>query len=258
MSFDEQPSPTGTDPAAHVKPFVHETGGKRALQFSVSAIQSRIDLRQPDRLDLEYTRLMMGFLLWQPRPSRIAMIGLGGGSLARFCHRHLPQAHVRVVENNPHVIALRERFDVPPDSDRFSVIGAEGSTFVRFAPKRFDVLLVDGYDIDGLPPSLSTQRFFDHCAHALQPSGIFVMNLLARPTRQAQVIERIRRAFGGVVLPVEDSEGLNSIVFASNGHALSVLSTGAPVRPRAFDAAAWASLRSAMTRVRAAWKEEFP
>ncbi|MCI1192221.1 transferase [Calidifontimicrobium sp. SYSU G02091] len=257
MSRDAGAPASRRDASRHAEPWVYEAGGKRVLHFSISAIQSRVDLRHPDRLDLEYTRLMMGFLLWQPRPERIAMIGLGGGSLARFCHRHLPQAHLRVVENNPHVIALRERFEVPPDGERFSVIEAEGASFVRFVPKRFDVLLVDGYDIGGLPASLGTQRFFGHCAQALQPGGLFVMNLCAPSTRKAQVIERIRRAFGGTALCVDDSEALNSIVLASNGHTLSTRPADAPARPAGFDAAAWASLRGAMARVRAAWHREF-
>ncbi|NWG73884.1 MAG: fused MFS/spermidine synthase [Rubrivivax sp.] len=255
MSLDERPAADGA--IGHVVPFVWEADGKRALHFSISAIQSRIDLRRPDELDLEYTRLMMGFLLWQPQPSRIAMVGLGGGSLARFCHRHLRDAHIRVVENNPHVIALRERFDVPPDDERFVVVEDDGSQFVRFAPKRFDVLLVDGYDVDGLPRSLTTQRFFDDCARALQPGGVFVMNLYTHPVLEAQVLERIRRSFGGAVLPVLDSEGLNCVVFACHGHTLTTRRADALHRPRHLDAHAWASLRDATARVHAAWKDEF-
>ena len=67
-----------------------------------------MDLRDPSALDLEYTQTMMGFLLFLPQPQRIAMIGLGGGSLAKFCHRYLPRTRIQVVEINPHVIALRD------------------------------------------------------------------------------------------------------------------------------------------------------
>jgi hypothetical protein len=37
-------------------------------------------LKEPYALDLEYTRAMMGFLLFRREPSDIALIGLGGGS----------------------------------------------------------------------------------------------------------------------------------------------------------------------------------
>ena len=43
------------------------------------------------------------------------MIGLGGGSLAKFCHHYLPETRITVVEINPHVIAMRRHFQVPDD-----------------------------------------------------------------------------------------------------------------------------------------------
>jgi spermidine synthase len=57
------------DPAQHVKPYVHESGQRAALHFSISEIQSRMRLTDPDALDLAYTRTMMGFLLFNPAPA---------------------------------------------------------------------------------------------------------------------------------------------------------------------------------------------
>jgi spermidine synthase len=256
MSPDDAEDRSASNPQTQLKPFVYEADGKRALYFSISAIQSRLDLGQPNRLDLEYTRLMMGFLLLRPQPTHIAMIGLGGGSMARFCHHNLPGAHILVVESNPYVISLREQFQVPPDSDRFSVIETDGASLVRLPPRRFDVLLVDGYDIDGLPRSLSTQRFFDHCAHALAPGGVLVMNLHANPVRHVQVMERIRRSFGAV-LPVHSSENSNCVVFACNGSGLDSMRTGPLRRPRQFDRTAWGPLQGDFSRILSAWREEF-
>ncbi|MDE8344502.1 MAG: hypothetical protein POG24_11875, partial [Acidocella sp.] len=69
-----------------------------------------MNLDDPCALDLEYSRTMMGFLLFKPEPKHIAMVGLGGGSLAKFCHRYLPATRIEVVEINPHVLALRDEF----------------------------------------------------------------------------------------------------------------------------------------------------
>ncbi len=135
----------------HAKPFIHSTPTTKALHFSLSETQSRMDIRRPDALSLEYTRSMMGFLLFEPMPASIAMVGLGGGSLAKFCHRHLPQADIYVVEVNPHVIALRDEFLVPPDGPRFRIVPGDGADFVHKPPHLFNVLLVDGYDEHGLP-----------------------------------------------------------------------------------------------------------
>src|SRR6185369_6747562 len=93
---------------------------------------------RPDELQVDYTRTMMGFLLLEPEPREIAMIGLGGGSLAKFCHRHLRSARITAVENNPGVIALRNEFAIPADDERLSVVAEDGAAFVRERAGRFD------------------------------------------------------------------------------------------------------------------------
>jgi spermidine synthase len=69
---------------------------------------------------LAYARAMMCFALFVPRPRHIVMVGLGGGSLVKFCHRHFPRAHHRD-RMRADVIALRDAFHVPPDDARLRV-----------------------------------------------------------------------------------------------------------------------------------------
>ena len=240
----------------HAKPEVRDTLTTRALQFSMSALQSRMNLRDPDALDLEYTRLMMGFLLFVPAPAHLAMIGLGGGSLAKFCHKQLAHTQVVAVEINPHVIALREAFRVPPDDPRLQVLLADGADFVRHPPRPFDVLLVDGFDAGGLPENLSSQRFYDDCADTVAPGGALVANLQLGDAQYARQLERIRRSFAGAVLTVDDSDGSNAIVFACRGEALTTLRTTrsspllAPLcRPKALNAAGWKPLQAPFARI---------
>jgi len=241
-----------------VQPYVVEEGNKRLMQFSILAIQSRMDLADPDALDIEYTRVMMGFLLFTPAPQHIAMVGLGGGSLAKFCHRHLPSAQMTVVEINPHVIALREAFHVPPDSNRFSVLLGDGAAFVREPPRLFDVLLIDGFDYDGHPPELSSQRFYDDCLNALAPGGVLVVNLHFGHPEFPQLVERMRRSAGGVALVVEDDEHSNSVVFAPKPKEGARRPSGlGPVRrPKALAEPAWAPLRASFQRIQRALRQE--
>lgn len=78
----------------HPRPFIGLTSTTKSLHFSADEIQSRMILRHPDRLDPEYTRMMMSFLLFNPVPASIPMIGLSGGSLAKFCNRYVPSANI--------------------------------------------------------------------------------------------------------------------------------------------------------------------
>jgi len=125
--------PDSLESAQFAKPFVYESLRSKALHFSLGEIQSRMQLQDPSALDLEYTQTMMAFLMFEPEPTAIAMIGLGGGSLPKFCYRYLPGTHIRVIEINPHVIALRDAFHVPRDNKRFSIVHTDGAYFVRYA-----------------------------------------------------------------------------------------------------------------------------
>jgi len=58
-------------------------------------------LSAPDTLELHYTRTMMSFLLFSPQPRRALMIGLGGGSIAKFMRRFMPDTQLTVVEIRP-------------------------------------------------------------------------------------------------------------------------------------------------------------
>jgi spermidine synthase len=233
---------------AHPVPVVREALDSRTLSFSSSEIQSRMQLLAPDALDLEYTRTMMGFLMFRPEPSRIAMLGLGGGSMAKFCHRHLPGSQLLVVEINPHVIALREAFQVPPDDSRFRVLAGDAAQFVAETDARFDVLLVDAFDAQGTPPALCTQRFYDDCLDVLEPGGLLVMNMHAGHPLFDVFAERLNRSCGGHLLRVPDRDGTNTVVFACKGQPLPALATAAR-RPRGMAPAAWTQLSPACSRI---------
>jgi spermidine synthase len=236
----------------HVKPFVHETRKMKSLHFSIAEVQSCMDLARPDSLDLAYTRTMMGFLLFHPRPARIGMIGLGGGSLAKFCHRHLPQADITVLEINPHVIALRRDFCVPGDDARFRVLRADGARYVRAHEAAFDVLLVDGYDSDGLPGVLSSERFYDDVSSCLRPQGVMAANIHLGDTEFALLVDRVNRSFEGAPLAVKEHSSGNAIVFARQGGLTAASLVDHLVRPETMDIASWTALQGAFSRIRTA------
>lgn len=207
------------EPAPPPQPYVVDSHGLRTLHFTPDCVQSSMRLDDPWALDLAYTRTMMGFLLFVPRPRRISLIGLGGGSLLKFCHRHLPQARLQVAELNPKVLALREHFMVPPEDDRLSLHLDDGAHFVRQAHAACEVLLLDGFDPSGMPEALCSQRFFDDAMLALDDGGLMVINLHAADPRMALIMGRLARSFEGeqALLAVIDAGGGNRVVFAWRG-----------------------------------------
>lgn len=248
--------PDTQEPTRHVRPFVQEGESSRSLHFSIREIQSRMSFEDPCALDLEYSRTMMGFLLFKPEPRHIGMIGLGGGSLAKFCHRHLPSARIEVVEINPHVLALRDEFWIPPDDERLSVRLGDGAAFVREARTACDVLMVDGFDYDGQPSALSSQAFYDDCADHLQPDGILVVNLFNHHPQYDLFVDRIRRSFADEVLVVEGVDYGNSIVFAFKEPPVPLRRAAGLRAPRHLDEGAARQLAAGFALILTALKDE--
>jgi spermidine synthase len=202
---------------------VSESGGVRLLHLGGHAIQSAIRLSSPDRLELAYTRAMMAFLLFAPAPRELLMIGLGGGSIARFAHAQLPRTRVTVVEVNPEVLAAaRSFFGLPPEEDRVKVLVADGAAYVPASPAAYDVLLLDAFEDGRSVRSLATQEFYDACRDALRPGGILVVNFIADEPRFGAYLARIERAFGGKVLCLPAEDRVNMIVLGFTGRATRV------------------------------------
>jgi len=200
------------------KPILMEDRETRSLCFSIDGcVQSEMRLDEPESLINAYTRKMMGFLLFRKRPREVVMIGLGGGSLAKFCHRHLPTTRMTVVEINAAVIALRAHFQIPPDDSRLRVIHGDGSAHVSAMARSnqsTDVLLVDAFDRQGLAKAVTERSFLEDARRVLSTRGIFVMNLVASREVYMHHIEEIRSVFGGPVIPVDVDNGGNMVVFA--------------------------------------------
>jgi spermidine synthase len=145
------------------------------------------------------------------------MIGLGGGSLAKFCYQHLPEAKITVVEINPHVIALRKEFMIPDDNHRFKVVQADGADYIRQSEACIDVLLVDGFDHRGQPPQLCSKRFYSDCRVALTRQGVMAINFHEFHPLYETFLDRVDTAFESNLVEVATNDTGNVIVFASKG-----------------------------------------
>ena len=194
---------------------VTEERGMRVLHLGSRAIQSAMRVSRPWDLELAYTRAMMGFLMFNPMPQDVLMIGLGGGSLAKFIRKQRPQTHITAVEIDPRVIAAaRTHFELPPDDDTLTVIEADGALYVRQHPGSADVILLDGFDAGNQVEALATQTFYAACRRVLKPGGVLVVNLWGRDSDFAEYFARLTRAFDGEVGWIAVQNKTNVIVFA--------------------------------------------
>lgn len=204
-------------------PLVCTDGGRRTLAFTAGDVQSEMLLSDPTRLVLAYCRAIMCFALFVPRPRHICMVGLGGGSLAKFCHRHFPAARITVIESRADVIALRGQFAIPPDDARLQVVHADAAVWLAQFAGQVDVLVVDGFERAGLPAALGSARFYADCRRALADGGVLVANIFSYDPQYPGMLARLSLMFDGRVCAFARIAGNNRILFAVK----------APIRPAA-------------------------
>jgi spermidine synthase len=141
------------------------------------------------------------------------------------------------------------RLPSTPDSERFSVLHGDAADFLRHNTSTYDVLLLDGFDANGVPPQLDTPQFYSDCQRALSPGGVLVSNVHACNSDYLHTLERIQNVFGEAPLVVPCGQGSNHLAFAIKGHA-APLQTFYEVRcPTGFDPGAWKSLLPSLARV---------
>ncbi|MGA0025136.1 MAG: polyamine aminopropyltransferase [Burkholderiales bacterium] len=184
--------------------YVSEKFGVRSLHIGSDTVQSAMRLARPYDLELSYTRSMMAFLLFNEAPRSVLMVGLGGGSVAKFIHHRMPQTEVRVLEIDPQVVAIaRQCFLVPADEQRFRIIVGDGAEHMAGPGGAADVIMVDGYDAESHVEALATREFYDACRRRLAPGGILVINLWGGDRQFNETLKRIEAAFpdGTLCLP---------------------------------------------------------
>jgi len=220
-----------------------------SLHFDYLATQSEMRCDAPEELVVPYTQTMMGFLLFEPQPAKIVVIGLGGGSLAKYCYAQIPHASVVAVEIDPDVVALRDLFCIPRDDGRFQVLCEDGAVFVHNASNAVNVLLIDGFDMNGQSAQLCTQSFYDDCYRSLGANGILVVNLVVEDPHVGRSIARIRQRFGSAHV-VDSPDCSNKVVFASRGSALDLPHSQLCARLQELEQFHPVGLRDTLQRIR--------
>ena len=146
------PMRRSSSPSEFDQPTLSESDGVRYLHFNTEWVQGAMRVKNPAELVLEYTGQMMAWLLFlePPKEEAIGMLGLGAGSLARFCAKHAQPAAGGGMEpgrhrRRPHVLpparpepaagrACRRRRLGGRSAERRALPGADGGPVRRPGP----------------------------------------------------------------------------------------------------------------------------
>ncbi|MDO9410429.1 spermidine synthase [Patulibacter sp.] len=154
---------------------------RRAMYFDrPQVVQSLIDRDQPHVPASPYIAAATT-LVCPKAPRRVLMIGLGGGALLAPLRRLVPDVQVDAVELDPQVIRLaREWMGVRErPGDRF--VAGDGRRFLQSTDRRYDLIYVDAFSGDRMPPTLATTEFARLASQRLRPGGVLAFNVLTVP-----------------------------------------------------------------------------
>ena len=204
---------------------VSEEDGVRYLHFGSRWIQGAMRTGRPFALELEYTRDLMFPLLLHPAgsggshwPRTVLLIGLGAASIPRFLYKFRPRAAQTIVEIDAAVIAVAQQyFKLPPESARMRIEIGDGSDYVLASDRRFDLVIVDGFDAKGRAGELDQLPFYCNCQARLSDRGLLAVNLLTHPFGVRGSLDRLRAGFGGRTLALPKCTSGNVIAIAAAG-----------------------------------------
>jgi spermidine synthase len=198
-------------------PGIHfsESAGLRHLHVGGSAIQSAMRLDAPDDLALAYTRAMMAGLLFHPEPRDVTLVGLGGGSLAKYVYRQLPRTRIVALEVDVRVVAAAHHlFHLPLGKRRLRVIVRDGAAYIAAHPGSTDMIFLDAFVNHRQAPSIRTAAFYRSARQALRRDGVLVVNYMSDDPGLRAYLRRLAEAFDARLVCLRAIGEDNIIVFA--------------------------------------------
>jgi spermidine synthase len=196
-------------------------GDVRYLHLGTEWVQGSMLLDKPFDIELEYVQRMMAWLLFVD-PSTVTarhamQLGLGAGSLTKFCRKKLRMKTTAIELNAQVIAACRLWFKLPADDERLSVILGDAAEVVAHEHWRgqIDALQVDLYDHEAAAPVLDSESFYRDCRTLLTEDGVMTVNLFGRSSSYTRSLEKIAAAFGaGAVWAFRPTREGNTIVLA--------------------------------------------
>jgi spermidine synthase len=166
------PSPFGTV-------FVVDEGDERTLRFDHpdGNRQSTILKSNPRAVVSSYVRVATAGLAFTEGRSRALVVGLGGGAFPLLLRRCLPRMVVDVVEINPVVVDVAQRFFGVRENERLHITVEDGAEFMKREGPRYDFILLDAFSDKGIPEHLRKSAFFEDVLRRLAPGGAAVLNI---------------------------------------------------------------------------------
>ncbi len=162
--------------------------------------------------NLPYINYFLIPYLMNPKIENILLIGLGSGRLiTQFENIFENLKSIDTVDLEENIVNIAETyFDFKP-SKKFNFILQDGLTYLRNNKKKYDLIVVDVANNDGIDLRFLSEEYFASIKKSLKKSGIFVSNMCASPD-----LENKKNIFFKNYFPIYKQNFTQNIIYKGN------------------------------------------
>lgn len=132
--------------------------------------------------NLPYINYFLIPAIINPKIENILLIGLGSGKIVNDLEYLLPDLKsFDVVDLEENIVSIAQDYFGFKASDKFNFILQDGLTYLINNKKKYDLIIVDVANNDGIDLRFLSDEYFKSIKKCLKKSGMFVSNMCASP-----------------------------------------------------------------------------
>jgi len=154
----------------------------RTLQFDGldQNVQTCCDLVSSRKVVFFYQKMILMISLLSPKPMRICIIGLGGGTLTMHLRYLYPSAYLVHVEINARMLDYAKKFFFFQADDRMEFHFTDAASFfqteIGYQMPSFDLIILDAFDRNATPTRFFHRGFYQGLSSKLNEQGLLIGN----------------------------------------------------------------------------------
>ncbi len=180
--------------------WIFEKTGQRCMTFiepPTPIVQSCALTQNPEIVLHGYVKLFLSTLFFNDNPQRILVIGLGGASVHKALNILLPRTQIDTVEINDVLPKIVDQYFDYKEDYRNKIFIEDGAIFAKESVANiYDIILIDAFNVDYIPPQLLTDEFMQDIKKILAPNGVVAINTFTVSKTYELESDLFKRNFG--------------------------------------------------------------
>ncbi|MDR0779090.1 MAG: fused MFS/spermidine synthase [Pseudomonadales bacterium] len=200
---------------------VTEDDERRCMRFTITDLngqnQSCRFYDDHDKLVFPYAKMVLASLMVQERPTRILIVGLGGGTLVHTYSTLFPEANITIAEIDEAVVGVAKQFFDYQETPLIHSETVDARVFVKRQGLRgaqYDLVILDAFNGEYIPEHLMTAEFLEEVKKLLPETGMVVANTFSTSRLYSAESNTYRQVFGEIFNVRMEGTG-NRIIIAS-------------------------------------------